>query len=197
MVKCLIGLTGGVATGKSTAASIFKELGVSVLDTDGIAHELLKKDGPEYRKVLKIFGPQALAKGGRLDRHKIARLVFERGGRAERLRKKLERVLHPAIWREVTRRYGRLKKGFMLVEVPLLFEAGFDKKVDYRMVVRCSPKVQRKRCEPAFKGRSFFQMPLSKKIKRADFVIDTSKGRGNTRGQIKKIMKLLFQKHLV
>jgi len=117
--------------------------------------------------------------------------VFAKDKTAQKFRKKLERLLHPAIWKEVARKRGLSKKRLMVVEVPLLFESGFDKKMDYSIVAFCSKKVQLKRCDPSFTDRISFQMPLSKKIKKADFVINTSFGKRESRKQVQKIMKAL------
>lgn len=169
--KIIIGLTGGVATGKSTVAKMFRRLGVRTLDTDKISHEILNR--PHVKsKVVKMLGTA--------DRKTLAKIVF-----ADKIkRKKLERLLHPLIWKEVKKR----SKWLTIVEVPLLFEAGWDKKVDAVIVVKCSKKEQLRRCPPEFRNRIPAQMLLSKKIRKADHVIDSNGTKAKTFKQVKNVL---------
>lgn len=170
----LIGLTGGVATGKSAAARVFRRLGCTVLDTDKIAHQMIKR--PDIKKkVIKIFGT--------VRRPQIAKIVFKDAKK----RRQLERILHPAIWKEVKKR----AKGLTIVEVPLLFEVGWDKKVDATIVVKCSMKEQLKRCPPEFKNRIAAQMPLTKKICKTDYIIDSNGPKAKTALQIKAVLETI------
>jgi len=173
----LIGLTGGVATGKSTVAGIFRGLGVRTIDTDKIAHKLLEK--PIVKKiVVRLFGTS--------DRKKLARIVFN----DPKKRRKLEKILHPLIFKGVK----RVAKGVVIIEVPLLFEAGWDKYFDKTIVVSCSVAVQRKRCPKKFLNRIKTQMPLAKKKKRADFVINNSGSKIKTKRQVKRIFdEIIFE----
>lgn len=192
MADLLIGLTGSVATGKSTVAKMFKELGVPTIDTDKIAHQLMRIGSPEYKKVIALFGKAVLGRANTIDRKKLAKKVFEKSSGATKMRKKLEKILHPAIWKEVLKRAKGLDDSFVIVEVPLLFEVGWEKKVDLSIVAYCRPKEQLKRCKPSLSNRISYQMPLKDKMRRADLVIDTSFGRVRTRQQVKDILKFLL-----
>lgn len=187
----LIGLTGGVATGKSTVAKMFRRLGVPTVDTDELAHYLMRKGTSEHNKIVKLFGPEVIKKNGDIDRRKIADMVFKTSLRSNMLRKKLEKILHPPIWRIVKSLAGKLKKksGLFVAEVPLLFEVGWDKKVDWTVAVICSHNIESQRCKGHLKNRIKMQMPLSIKAQMADFVIDSSYGRKETFRQVKALLK--------
>ncbi|PIR17576.1 MAG: dephospho-CoA kinase [Deltaproteobacteria bacterium CG11_big_fil_rev_8_21_14_0_20_49_13] len=198
----LIGLTGGIATGKSLTAKAFHRLGVPTVDTDTIAHELLKKGRLEYYRTVALFGRRILGDKGEIDRNKLARIVFAKGAAAAYLRKRLESILHPAIWKAVLsfeqahrrRPSGeviRHKCKFMVVEVPLLFETGWDKKVDVKIVVACSKKAMYDRCKKRFRNRICTQWPLAKKIPLADYIIDSSGPKHLTFPQVKRLFDLL------
>lgn len=136
-----IGLTGGIGSGKSTVASYLADRGIPVIDTDAIAHELLSQPGGEIvSEITAIFGSQALAADGTIDRMGLAERVFA----DDALRKELEAILHPAIGRVVEERIEGLVRtsNIVVIEVPLLFEAGWDRFVDAVVVVDCSPEQQ-------------------------------------------------------
>ncbi len=172
-----IGLTGGVGCGKSTDASMVEERGLAVIDTDAVAHELLSEPGGEA--VLEItarFGNEAVAEDGTIDRPGMAERVFA----DDALRSALEAILHPAINRVVEERIEELSQTFdtVIVEVPLLFEAGWDRFVDAVVVVDCAPEQQVARfvertgatAEEA-RRRMGSQMNRAARNRRADFVL--------------------------
>lgn len=187
----LIGLTGGVATGKSTVAKMFQRLGVPTVDTDKIAHRLMLRGTVEHKRTVALLGPSIIGKNGEIDRRKVADIIFGPTSAAKRLRRGLEKILHPAIWRMVRgvakglARHSRL----LVIEVPLLFEVGWHKRVDWTIVVACPHSIESKRCKSIFKDRIRTQMDLSKKAKLADFVIDSSYGKAETFKQVKALLK--------
>lgn len=183
----LVGLTGGVATGKSAVAEMFSRLGVATADTDLLVHGLLRKGEGVYRKIIKIFGRDILKKNGEIDRKKLAGVVFASSSYATKLRRKLELIIHPAVYREVMKMAKKKGRGIFIIEVPLLFEVGWDKKVDLTITVVSTPAVQRKRCKRPLVRRIGLQLPLWKKAAMADFVIDNSGNLADTRLQVKKI----------
>lgn len=206
----LIGLTGGVASGKSTVVKMFHRLGVPTIDTDKLAHYLMRKGTKEYQKIVKIFGRTILKKNGEINRQRLAEVVFRNNREGKSSRRQLEKILHPSIWKIVeivaakftlpnthpkrSRGVALLCCNFLVIEVPLLFEVGWDKKVDCVIVVTCSRDEMFKRCKERFKNRIEFQIPLSKKVLKADFVINSSFGRSNTFKQVKSLTSLLMSK---
>lgn len=188
----LIALTGGLATGKSACAKILRRLGVPVIDTDELSHSVIKKGKSAYKKVLALFGSGILKRSGEIDRTLLADLVFRRPA----LLKKLEKIVHPEVWKEAKKRISCAKTGsFAVVEVPLLFEAGWEKKFNDVIVVYCSQKIQLKRCPKRFKLRLKTQMPLKLKVKKADYIIDNSHSLASTRRTVKAIFKRLVDKY--
>jgi dephospho-CoA kinase len=192
-----VGLTGGVACGKSTVARMFADLGANIVDADTIAHELYRPGQEVLQQLVEHFGPGILKPDGELDRAKLATLVFD-GGRVEELNK----IVHPAVIRqqdEWMRALGEKDPyAVAIVEAALIFEAGVKDHFDRIMVVTCKPvqKVARfaKRTgmsEDAaisdVQRRNRAQMPDEEKARRADFVIDNSGSVEETRDQVQRI----------
>jgi dephospho-CoA kinase len=187
----VLGLTGSFGTGKSFVASVFRSLGAKVLDADAIAHECLRKGRPAYRKVVRAFGTSVLGAGGAIARPKLARLVF--GDRRKLAR--LERIVHPeviGVLKRHIRKAGRT--GVIVIDAPLLVEAKATRLVDRLVVVTCSQERQIERCGRKFRiGRQEVlkrigrQIPLKKKVRMADFVIDNNGPKSRTTRQVKKL----------
>ncbi|HEY4679111.1 MAG TPA: dephospho-CoA kinase [Candidatus Angelobacter sp.] len=192
-----VGLTGGVACGKSTVAKMFADLGANIVDADTIAHELYRPGQEVLQELVKHFGPEILKADGELDRAKLAALVFD-GGRVEELNK----IVHPAVIRKQDEWMRSLaakdRYAVAIVEAALILEAGVKDHFDRIMVVTCKPaqKVARfaKRTnmsEDAARAdverRNKAQMPDAEKARRADFVIDNSGPIEETRHQVQRI----------
>lgn len=133
-----IGLTGGIASGKSTVAAMFADLGAEVIDTDDIAHELVAPGGPAIAAIAESFGDAVIADDGALDRRLMRQLVFANAGQRHRL----EAILHPLIRKAALERSDRSRAPYVVLVVPLLFETGFDRLVDRTVVVDCPPSLQ-------------------------------------------------------
>lgn len=199
--RLIIGVTGSFGTGKSTVAGFFKKQGACVFDADKIAHEaLLRKStvhGPRstcYKKIVKIFGKEILKKNKEIDRKKLAKVVF----RNKKLLNTLNSIVHPYVIKRIkdgVKRQRRLKSQTVVVlDVPLLIEAGLQGLVDKVIVVKAGLRQQIERCRKSYgfsRGKVLerinAQMPIKEKIRFADFVIDNSKGKERTRGEVKKI----------
>jgi dephospho-CoA kinase len=187
----VIGITGNFGTGKSFAASVFKATGAQVIDADSVAHEVIKKGRPEYRKVVEIFGKGVLDKNRDIDRKELAGIVFS----DKKKLKILNSVIHPAVIKYIRRRIGQAKGcGIMVIDAPLLIEAGLANIADSLVVVKCPEKEQIKRAMNKFKikkgevlQRIRNQMSMSKKIELADFVIDNSGTKAETKKQVLRI----------
>jgi len=137
----VIGLTGGLASGKSTVAERFAARGVPIIDTDVIARELVEPGQPALEKIRAAFGPDVLTAGGRLDRAWLKQLVF--ADTAQRLR--LEAILHPLIHQNVVSRLSALQSAYCLIVVPLLVESAQTYPLDRVLLVDVPEALQRQR----------------------------------------------------
>lgn len=196
----LIGLTGGVATGKSTVAQMFKQCGAVVIDADALAREVVQPDKPAWRDVVRTFSKKVLNPDRTINRQALGSIVF----RYPAKRRRLERIIHPRVAREqqrLTREAARKDPtAVVLYDVPLLFEAGIDKRVQKIIVVTADQQTQiarlkkrngLSRAEALRRIRS--QMPLAKKAKRADLVIDGTVSRAVGRRRVQEAFAILSQ----
>lgn len=177
MALNVFGLTGGIGSGKSTAAAFFRERGVPVIDADELAREAVAPGSPGLSQVVDAFGPQILAADGGLDRKQLGALVF---ADAE-ARKRLNAITHPIVRQLAQERFAALdREGVTLAgyDVPLLFEVGLDAVLRPVVVVVAREATQLERIatrdglsEAAARERMAAQMPLSEKQKRADYVL--------------------------
>jgi len=171
----LIGLTGGVATGKSTVAAMFARCGAVIIDADVLAHQVVEPGKPAWREIVKTFGKDILNPDRTIDRHRLGAIVF----RSPAKRTQLERIIHPRVAREQQRlaREATRKNPHAVVmyDVPLLFEAGIDKRVDITIVVTANQETQiarlnkrngLSRTEALRRIKS--QMPMAQKRRLAD-----------------------------
>ncbi len=136
-----VGLTGGIASGKSTVAGLFADLGVPVIDTDVIAREVVAPGTPGLRAVVAAFGPDLLLPDGTLDRRRLRSVAFADPGK----RGALESILHPRILERMEALCATSGGPYQLLVIPLLLESGLDSRVDRVLVVDCSESVQRER----------------------------------------------------
>jgi dephospho-CoA kinase len=188
----IIGLTGGVATGKSTVRKMFVRAGAGAIDADNVVHRTLARGTSEHKKIVSLLGRGILKKNGTIDRMEMARAIFCRG--SKKLLKKVENIIHPTVLKKMmvaSKKAQKDGKRIFVMEVPLLFEVGWNRKVDVIVVAACPGDVASRRCPPNFKGRSVFQIPMKTKIKKADYVIDTSGAKTNTYKQVKALYKKL------
>ncbi len=196
----MIGLTGGVGSGKSTVAGMFRKPGVSVLDADKITHQLIEPEGECFKAVVKCFGHSILTHGV-IDRTKLGGIVFKDIGQL----KKLERIIHPKVIKRIEKNIIKLKKEgkvkVLLIEVPLLFESGLDRMVDATILVRARQRDQIQRTSKRLsipkqqvRNRLNQQMPLGDKIRLADFVIDNRGTKKQTQKQVQHIWCELLKK---
>lgn len=185
-----IGLTGGLGTGKSTIARMFAELGWPVIDADAVVHQLLGAGTPTTAEVITAFGPEVRAPDGSIDRRRLGALIFSDAAQ----RKQLESIVHPVVCAEMERQAAALAKKeakVCLLDIPLLFESGYDWQLDAILVVACDPITQRARCREKFgwtdeeaRRRIATQLPMTEKVKRATHVIENSGSFEATRAQV-------------
>ena len=190
----LVGLTGGVATGKSTVAKLFEQCGAIVIDADELARDVVKPGKPAWREIVSTFGKTVLNSDRTINRRALGAIVFNDRSKLRRL----ERIIHPRVEREqarLTRQAARNDpKAVVIYDVPLLFEAGVDKRVDKIIVVTADRKTQiarlekrngLSRTEAIRRIRS--QMPLAKKTRRADYTIEGTLSKDDARKTIRHI----------
>jgi dephospho-CoA kinase len=174
----IVGLTGGIGSGKSAAADEFARLGVTVVDTDAIAHELTRAGGSAVAAVRAQFGPEYVDASGAMDRARVRALVF----RDETARKRLEALLHPLIRAESERRIAAATGRYVVLVVPLLVEStGYRQRVSRVLVVDCKEEVQLERVqrrsglsEDAVRTIMRSQVSRAVRLAAADDVIDNS-----------------------
>jgi dephospho-CoA kinase len=174
----LIGLTGGIASGKSTFAAALRQLGAAVIDADQLARESVRPGSPALAAIRGTFGDAVLGPGGELDRKRMAALVFA----DPEARSRLEGIVHPAVRRAVREETIRLASAgetLAFYDVPLLFETGLDREVDCVVVVYAPPGLQKARLvardgvpESEAEARLAAQMPIEEKARRADVLVD-------------------------
>ncbi len=186
--RLVVGLTGGFGVGKSSVAQRFKNLGAEVIDADDIAHASMKKGSPVFDAVIELF-PEALHPGGKkMEREKIAEVVFSDAKR----RKELEKVIHPYVYERIREKVEGSTSRVVIVEVPLLFEAGFEKLCDKVLVVTCNSAIKLKRLQSKhfsvkeIRSREQAQMAETLKAQKADFTIDNSKTIYQTQREIER-----------
>jgi dephospho-CoA kinase len=186
----VIGLTGSVASGKSTVASWMSEKGIAVHDSDTTVHSLLAANGRAVTDIKVKFGTDMVAPDGSIDRKKLGKRVFAMPAD----RKILESILHPLVKRDrdqFLRDQRALGRQIVVLDVPLLFETGGDALCDYVIVVYAGENTIRQRAlsrpgmtEEKLIGILATQMPASEKCQRADFVLDTELGLNVTRQRL-------------
>ena len=188
----LIGLTGGVGMGKSTAAELLSRRNLPIIDTDLIARQAVAPDQTALAEIQRQFGPQLIGADGRLDRNATAQLVFNDAA----ARKALEAILLPRIraaWLAETEKWRAQDHAFGVVVIPLLFEANAAGYFDYIICVACSTKTQRQRLvarhwpDAHIDLRNAAQWPIGQKIAKSDFVVWTEGSLAVHQAQLDKI----------
>lgn len=191
-----IGLTGGIASGKSTASSILRGWGACIIDADAIAHGLMEPGGPLYEAYCAHFGTGVILPDGQLDRRRIGRIAF-----ADPAEKRwLDETAHPVIRRAIEQELERAEaagKSAVILDIPLLFETGWQAHVDETWLIDIPESLQLMRLQSRngysreeAKHRIAAQMPLSEKRRLADVIIDNS----GTEQELMERLRALWQK---
>jgi dephospho-CoA kinase len=188
-----MGLTGGIASGKSVVATMLREMGFPVLEADVVAHLLIEPGQPAHDEVLREFGDGLVGADGRIDRGKLAGIVFADPAKLVRLNKIIHPRVEEAVFRQFEdwRRQGVRDAGFVVAA--LLVEAGYAKNLDGMVVVFCRPDQQLERLlargmrEADAKRRIAAQMPVEEKLRHATEKIDCSGTMQETREQARAL----------
>ena len=190
----LVGLTGGIATGKSTVSAMFAHRGAKVVDADLLAREVVMPGQPALAEIAREFGQEVLQADGQLDRKRLGAVVFADPAR----RRRLEEITHPAIHARQQRILSVYEEeaweGIVIWDAAVLIESGGAKRMDRLVVVFADPATELARLmardhlsEEEASGRMATQMPVAEKAKLADFVIDNSGSRAETERQVREV----------
>lgn len=191
----ILGLTGNIASGKSTVARELERRGAVVVDADQLAREVVTPGSDALRQLVEVWGDEILQADGQLDREMMGRKVFA----DSQARKQLNEIVHPAIARLSVQRLQQLRQEnhpLIIYEAPLLYEAGAQTRVDKVLVVTVTPEVQMQRLlardgldETQARQRMESQMPQEQKVALADYCIDNSCNWAQTLEQIDELWK--------
>jgi len=194
----LVGLTGGIATGKSTVAEVFRRLGSVIIDADVLAREVVVPGEPAYDEIVATFGRGILRPDGLLDRQKLGAIVFA----APDAKKRLEAITHPRIRERFARTLAQLEArdfaGLVIFDAPVMIESGNSTAMDRLVVVVTDAATQAQRLTArdalgaaAAEQRMRSQMPVAEKAKLADYVIDNSGDRETTIAEARRVYTAL------
>ena len=193
-----VGLTGGIASGKTTVAKMLAARGCRILDADRIAHQLMAPGQPAYEEIIRAFGRGILDARGAIDRKRLGETIFADAAR----RAELNRILHPRVIAEIEKEFARLAaaepEAIAVVEAALLVEAGYHQRLDKLIVILCSREQQLERlikmtglASDQAEQRLAAQLPLEEKRRYADYEIDCSDALADTERQVEKLVEEL------
>jgi len=195
-----LGLTGGIASGKSAVAAMLRELGFLVLDADALAHKLIEPGQPAHAEVLKEFGPSIADAAGRIDRVKLGAIVFNNRSKLDRL----NAIVHPRVAEVIARQFDEWQRSGVrdaaFVEAALIIESGIHQKLDGLVVAWCTPEQQLARLiarghgEAEARRRIGAQLSVEEKLRYATEKIDCSGSLENTRRQVVALAAKLRRK---
>jgi len=199
----IVGLTGGIGSGKSTVTKMFKDLGAKIIDADKLGHSVILPHKPAWEKIVKIFGKDILQNDLTIDREKLGKIVFAN----QPLLKKLNEITHPEITKIIKKEIDSVKnktynqKKILIIDAALIYEAKIDRLIDKIIVVYIDEDEQIKRLikrnnlsKDEALQRIKSQMPMKEKVKMADYVIDNSSSLDKTKKQVEKIWKSLISR---
>lgn len=190
----VIGLTGGIASGKSTVSNMIKEMGITVVDADQISRDVVELGKPAYNKIVEVFGVGILREDHTLNREKLGSLIFS----DQKKREQLNEIVHPEVRKEMLQQIKEekeLKSSAVVLDIPLLFESKLTYLVDKTILVYVDEQTQLKRLmerndykEEEAKLRIQSQLPLKDKRKLADEIIDNNGSLEYTHTQLKAVL---------
>jgi dephospho-CoA kinase len=196
-----VGLTGGIASGKSTVDSMFSAKGAYLIDHDSLARRVVEKDRPAWKGILTLFGPDVLLEDGSLNRLKLGEIIFG----DDLKRTALNDIVHPAVFREWKKEIEDVTKqaphGIIISDIPLLFEVGWQDAVDVIVLVYISRDEQIRRLSERngyttreAEDRLNAQMPIDEKVLRSDYIINNEGLLDKTREDVDRVWAELIEK---
>ncbi|WP_210609372.1 dephospho-CoA kinase [Priestia flexa] len=193
----VVGLTGGIASGKSTVAAIFREMSIPVIDADQIAKEVVQNGRAAYSKIVETFGKGILQEDLEINRAALGQIIFHN----EQERQKLNSIVHPEVRKEMLKQKEQLiaeQYQLVVLDIPLLFESKLTYLVDQVVVVHVNELVQLERLQKRNNlskedalARIKSQLPLTEKAKMADFIINNNGSIAETKEQVIKLVSKL------
>ena len=199
----IVGLTGGIATGKSLVSHRLAELGALMVDADTIAHDVMKQGTPAWKEVVNMFGREYLLPDGELNRKALGRVIFHDAARKEQL----NQIVHPRVFERISQAIVEIineteaPDTIVILDVPLLYESGMYRDVSDIIVVYATPAQQLERLmardpltEVDARARIHSQLSIEEKKEKADMFIDNSGTIEETLAQVDKIFVLLKEK---
>jgi dephospho-CoA kinase len=194
-----LGLTGGIASGKSTVAAMLRELGFTVIDADSMAHQLSAPGLPAYDEIVREFGSSILKAGNAIDRGVLGTIVFADRAKLDRL----NAIIHPKVEEQLAIEFEKLQKDparkAAFVEAALIIEAGLHKKLDGVVVVCCKPEqqlarlIERGLSAHEARKRITAQLPQDEKLRYATEKIDCSRSLADTHRQVQALAAKLLE----
>lgn len=194
-MSLVIGLTGGIASGKSTVAKMFTDLGIPVIDADVIAKKVVEPGEEPYKQVVKVFGKEILSPDSTINRPKLGSIIFSN----EEKRGQLNQIVHPAVRKQMLKKkkdYIKRGEKCIVLDIPLLFESKLTSLTDQTLVVFVDEETQLKRLmernqltEQEALNRIRSQMPLKEKAKLADELIDNNHSMEESKKQLLDLLK--------
>ncbi|XP_061873105.1 dephospho-CoA kinase domain-containing protein-like isoform X1 [Colius striatus] len=186
----LVGLSGGIASGKSTVVAVLRELGCAIIDADAVAREVVQPPSKAHQQIVHAFGTQILLENGEINRQALGDIIFSHPEK----RQLLNSITHPKIQKEMLKqilKYFVLGHRYVILDIPLLFETNrLTKFMKYTVLVYCSPRAQLQRLmgrdglsRAQAEARIAAQLPLDEKRRWATHVLDNSGSRESTRRQ--------------
>ena len=193
-----VGLTGGIACGKTTVARIFGALGCKLINADAVGHEVIRKPQPAHQEILQIFGTEILAPDGEIDRARLGKRVFASPADLARLNS----IVHPRLIERLQYYTHKISEPYpdsiLVVEAALIYEVGIESWFEKIVAAWCRPEQQVERLkrdlglsEEEARQRISSQMPSPEKRRRADYLIDCSGNLDQTRRQVEKLHRTL------
>ncbi|HEY7181752.1 MAG TPA: dephospho-CoA kinase [Blastocatellia bacterium] len=193
-----IGLTGGIATGKTYVLSVLSELGCEVIDADAVAHRAIEQGRPAYFDIIDHFGRDILNEDGSINRAALGAVIFT----DKNARERLNEIVHPRVYEAQTEWFEEVARrdpeAIAVVDAALMIETGSYRRFDKIIVVHCDPELQLRRLiersgftREQAQARISAQTPSEEKLKYADYSIDTSNGFEDTRRQVEKAYEQL------
>ncbi len=188
-----IGLTGGIASGKTTVANLFSDLGIKIIDADEIAHSITSKQGSAYNKIVKHFGEDVIGSDKELDRKKLRTMIFNNS----KLKRDLEQIIHPEVYAIINQKIDASQEPYQIIVIPLLIETGYQNFVDRVLIVDCSMETQLARLinrddETKKNSKKIIanQIERSERLKFADDIIENER-----KTSINVLKKKILQLH--
>ncbi|MEW6410683.1 MAG: dephospho-CoA kinase, partial [Nitrospirota bacterium] len=185
--------TGGIASGKSTVGSVFKSLGAHLIDADEIVRDIVEEGTPVWQEIVELFGKNVLKPNGSIDRTKLGALVF----RDEEKRRALENIIHPRVYTVIEDRIKEIQRNeadaIVVLDIPLLIETGYHKKVNKVVLVYVDRRIQLERLierglsESEAEERIDAQIPMEEKKAYADYIIDGSSRIEDLKSEVRRI----------